>query len=137
MGRLSRLLKGFLSLFVSGLEERNPEALMEAARQEFRDKMAQYNLAFAPQQFYFDQTFNLLAMLVVGGLANVSGAVTPFRWLASDPSSSPRRPADRGIRRRYPIGEGICILSGTRMQAAGAGAGGGGCPKRRVSLSQI
>jgi ABC-type branched-subunit amino acid transport system permease subunit/pimeloyl-ACP methyl ester carboxylesterase len=36
---------------------------------------AQYNLAFAPQQFYFDQTFNLLAMLVVGGLANVSGAV--------------------------------------------------------------
>jgi ABC-type branched-subunit amino acid transport system permease subunit/pimeloyl-ACP methyl ester carboxylesterase len=36
---------------------------------------AQYNLAFAPQQFYFDETFALLAMLVVGGLANVSGAV--------------------------------------------------------------
>ncbi|HEX4998673.1 MAG TPA: hypothetical protein VFY29_10620 [Terriglobia bacterium] len=47
MGRLSRLLRGFLSLFISGLEERNPEALMEAARQEFRDKMAQYNLALA------------------------------------------------------------------------------------------
>jgi phage shock protein A len=29
------------------LEERNPEALMEAARQEFRNKMAQYNLALA------------------------------------------------------------------------------------------
>jgi ABC-type branched-subunit amino acid transport system permease subunit/pimeloyl-ACP methyl ester carboxylesterase len=36
---------------------------------------AQYNLAFGPQQFSFDQTFSLLAMLVVGGLANVSGAV--------------------------------------------------------------
>ena len=29
-------LSGFFSLFVSGLEQRNPEALMEAARQEFR-----------------------------------------------------------------------------------------------------
>jgi phage shock protein A len=46
-GRISRLFKGFLSLFVSGVEERNPEALMEAARQEFRDRMAQYNSALA------------------------------------------------------------------------------------------
>src|SRR6185295_18074803 len=47
MGRLSRLFRGFLGLFISGLEERNPEALMEAARQEFRNKIAQYNLALA------------------------------------------------------------------------------------------
>src|SRR5262245_52436312 len=47
MGRLSRLLRGFLGLFISGLEERNPEALMEAAREEFRAKMTQYNLALA------------------------------------------------------------------------------------------
>lgn len=45
--RIGRLFKGFVSLFISGIEERNPEALMEAARQEFRDKMAQYNLALA------------------------------------------------------------------------------------------
>lgn len=37
---------------------------------------AEYNLAFGPRQFFFAQTFNLLAMLVVGGLASVSGAVT-------------------------------------------------------------
>jgi len=43
--RIARLLKGFASLFVSGLEAANPEALIEAARQEFREKMAQYNLA--------------------------------------------------------------------------------------------
>src|SRR6185369_6975750 len=47
MGRLSRLIRGFFGLFISGLEERNPEALMEAARQEFRNKMAQYNMALA------------------------------------------------------------------------------------------
>jgi len=47
MSRLSRLVRGFFGLFISGLEESNPEALMEAARQDFRDKMAQYNLALA------------------------------------------------------------------------------------------
>ncbi len=45
--RIGRLFRGFFSLFISGLEERNPEALMEAARQDFRDKMAHYNLALA------------------------------------------------------------------------------------------
>ncbi len=45
--RIGRLFKGFLSLFISGIESRNPEALMEAARQEFREKMTQYNLALA------------------------------------------------------------------------------------------
>lgn len=45
--RIGRLFKGFLSLFISGLEEMSPEALMESARQEFRDKSAQYNSALA------------------------------------------------------------------------------------------
>jgi phage shock protein A len=45
--RIGRLVRGFLGLFISGIEEANPEALMEAARQEFRQKMTQYNLALA------------------------------------------------------------------------------------------
>jgi len=45
--RIGRLFRGFFGLFISGLEERNPEALMEAARQEFRDKMAMYNQGLA------------------------------------------------------------------------------------------
>ncbi|HXW08118.1 MAG TPA: hypothetical protein VD833_23005 [Vicinamibacterales bacterium] len=45
--RIGRLIRGFLGLFISGIEQANPEALMEAARQEFRQKMAQYNLALA------------------------------------------------------------------------------------------
>jgi len=47
LARLGRLVRGFLGLFISGIEQRNPEALMEAARQEFRDRMAQYNMALA------------------------------------------------------------------------------------------
>ena len=45
--RMARLFRGVLGLFISGIEEANPEALMEAARQEFRTKMTQYNLALA------------------------------------------------------------------------------------------
>lgn len=45
--RIGRLFKGFVSLFVSGMERRSPEALMEAARQEFREKMTAYNQALA------------------------------------------------------------------------------------------
>ena len=44
---IGRLFRGFLGLFISGIEEANPEALMEAARQEFRQKMTKYNLALA------------------------------------------------------------------------------------------
>ena len=47
LARIARLFRGFLGLFISGIEEANPEALMEAARTEFRGKMAQYNLALA------------------------------------------------------------------------------------------
>lgn len=45
--RIGRLVRGFLGLFISGIEEASPEALMEAARQEFRSRMTQYNLALA------------------------------------------------------------------------------------------
>src|SRR5918993_1383317 len=45
--RIGRLVRGFMSLFISGIEEANPEALMAAARDDFRAKMAQYNMALA------------------------------------------------------------------------------------------
>src|ERR1051325_7719188 len=45
--RIGRLVRGFFGLFISGLEEKNPEALMEAAKQDFRNKMALYNQALA------------------------------------------------------------------------------------------
>jgi phage shock protein A len=45
--RIGRLVRGFFSLFITGIEEANPEALMAAARDDFRGKMAQYNMALA------------------------------------------------------------------------------------------
>jgi phage shock protein A len=45
--RIGRLVRGFFSLFISGIEEANPEALMAAARDDFRNKMTQYNVALA------------------------------------------------------------------------------------------
>ncbi|MBM3147784.1 MAG: branched-chain amino acid ABC transporter permease [Actinobacteria bacterium] len=36
---------------------------------------AQFNLAFGPAQFYYAQVFAILSMLVIGGLATVSGAL--------------------------------------------------------------
>ena len=45
--RIGRLFRGFMNLFIRGFEERNPEALMEAAKQEFRQKMVQFNTALA------------------------------------------------------------------------------------------
>jgi phage shock protein A len=45
--RIGRLFRGFVSLFISGIEESNPEALMAAARDDFKAKMANYNTALA------------------------------------------------------------------------------------------
>jgi len=45
--RIGRLFRGFLGLFIRGIEETNPEALLEAARQDFREKMVRYNQALA------------------------------------------------------------------------------------------
>ena len=36
---------------------------------------AQFNLAFDPSQFYYTQVFAVLSMLVIGGMATVSGAI--------------------------------------------------------------
>ena len=42
-GRLANLIRGFFSLFVSGMERKNPEALLELERENLRRQIAQYN----------------------------------------------------------------------------------------------
>jgi phage shock protein A len=46
-GRISNLVRGFLSLFISGLEKRNPEALLEVEKENLRTQIARYNEGLA------------------------------------------------------------------------------------------
>lgn len=41
--RLSNIFRGFLGLFISGLEKRNPEALLELEKENLRTQIAQFN----------------------------------------------------------------------------------------------
>ena len=45
--RIANLFRGFMSLFVSGVERRNPEALLEVERENLRGQIAQYNQGLA------------------------------------------------------------------------------------------
>lgn len=45
--RISNLFKGFLSLFISGIEKQNPEALLEVERENLRKQIANYNQGLA------------------------------------------------------------------------------------------
>ena len=47
LSRIANLFRGFLSLFVSGVERRNPEALLEVERENLRVQIAQYNQGLA------------------------------------------------------------------------------------------
>lgn len=45
--RIGNLVRGFLGLFVSGLEKRNPEALLEVEKENLRKQIANYNQGLA------------------------------------------------------------------------------------------
>ena len=41
--RIFNVFRGFVGLFVSGMERRNPEALLEIEKENLRKQIAQYN----------------------------------------------------------------------------------------------
>lgn len=45
--RISNLVRGFLDLFIGGLEKANPEALLEVEKENLRKQIAQYNQGLA------------------------------------------------------------------------------------------
>ncbi len=45
--RLSNIFRGFFGLFVSGLEKKNPEALLELEKENLRKQIAKYNQGLA------------------------------------------------------------------------------------------
>jgi len=46
-GRIANLFKGFFSLFISGVERRNPEALLELEQENLRKQVGQFNQGLA------------------------------------------------------------------------------------------
>ena len=45
--RISNLIRGFFSLFISGIEKKNPEALLELEQENLRKQIASYNQGLA------------------------------------------------------------------------------------------
>ncbi len=45
--RLGNLIRGFFSLFITGMERRNPEALLEVEKENLRKQIANYNQGLA------------------------------------------------------------------------------------------
>ncbi len=45
--RLGNLVRGFFSLFISGLEKKNPEALLELEKENLRKQISEYNKGLA------------------------------------------------------------------------------------------
>ena len=45
--RLGNLVRGFFSLFISGLERKNPEALLEVEKENLREQISKYNQGLA------------------------------------------------------------------------------------------
>lgn len=45
--RITNLIKGFMSLFISGIERQNPEALLEVEKENLRVQIARYNQGLA------------------------------------------------------------------------------------------
>ena len=46
-GRIANLIRGFMSLFVSGVERRNPEALLELEQENLRKQVGNFNQGLA------------------------------------------------------------------------------------------
>jgi len=59
--RLSKIFKGFLSLFIKGIETSNPKALIEGEKEALREKVAKFNLGLAKQAGFVSRLERLIA----------------------------------------------------------------------------
>lgn len=53
--RISTLFKGFLSLFISGIEKANPEALIEAEKENLRKQISNFNDSLATHAGFLER----------------------------------------------------------------------------------
>ncbi|CAN5846787.1 hypothetical protein BH11PLA1_BH11PLA1_14440 [soil metagenome] len=61
--RISNVIKGFFSLFLSGVERRNPEALLEVEKENLRRQIAQYNQGLASHAGLAERLMNQVKTL--------------------------------------------------------------------------
>lgn len=61
--RLSNLFRGFLSLFISGLEKTNPRALIEAEKENLRKQIAQFNESLASHAGFVERLMRQVKLL--------------------------------------------------------------------------
>ena len=72
--RMGNLVKGFLSLFVSGIERRSPEALLEVEKENLRTQIARYNDGLASHAGLCERLMTQIARVM--GI-NQLEAITP------------------------------------------------------------
>ena len=63
--RIGNLFRGFLSLFVSGIERQNPRALIEAEKENLRKQIARYNDSLATHAGFCERLMRQLKNLEV------------------------------------------------------------------------
>src|SRR5215813_4316893 len=61
--RLGNLIRGFFSLFISGLEKQNPEALLEVEKENLRKQIANYNQGLASHAGLCERLINQVKKL--------------------------------------------------------------------------
>jgi hypothetical protein len=50
--RIATLFRGFVSLFITGIEKQNPRALIEAEKENLRQQISRFNDNWLPMRFY-------------------------------------------------------------------------------------
>ena len=55
--RIANLIKGFISLFISGVEKQNPRALIEAEKENLRSQIARFNDGLANHAGFIERIF--------------------------------------------------------------------------------
>ena len=67
-GRIANLFKGFLSLFISGVEKRNPEALLELEQENLRKQIGNFNQGLASHAGLCERLMSQVRKLEAAGV---------------------------------------------------------------------
>jgi phage shock protein A len=81
-GRIANLFKGFFSLFISGVERRNPEALLELEQENLRKQIGQFNQGLASHAGLCERLMTQVKKLEASVLVLSQTKPSTFCWLS-------------------------------------------------------